>query len=91
MKNHDIVSMLRSIKQIFIVLVLLLLAFGGSFSAKCISMNNQPCTVIPTFIDLNPDELQDYSFIISLEKCEGNCNIAEDPFGRIWYPRKYKM
>ena len=49
-----------------IALVLLVLSFGGSLATKCISMNNQPCMVRPTVIDLNPDKLFYYPFIISL-------------------------
>ena len=31
--------------------------------------------VRPTLIDLNPFELKYYPFIISLDKCNGNCNV----------------
>ena len=40
-------------KETFIAL----LNFGGSFAAKCVSLNNQPYISQPTPIDLNPDEL----------------------------------
>ena len=50
-----------------------LLSFGGSFITKFISLNNEPCTIRPTSIDLNPDELLQglchYTFIVSLDKC----------------------
>ena len=39
------------INQTFIVLVLVPLCFGGLLSTKCLSMNNQTCTVRPTFVD----------------------------------------
>ena len=51
-------------------------------------MNNQPCMVRPTPIDLNPDELHYYPFIISLDRCDGNCNTDENPLGRICVPNK---
>ena len=57
MKKRNIVQMPGFIKQMFIVLVLLLLCFGGSLAIKCVSMNNKPCMPRPMLIHLNPDEL----------------------------------
>ena len=52
-----------------------LLSFGGSFISKFISLNNEPCTIRPTSIDSNPDELLQglchYAFIVSLDTCIG--------------------
>ena len=31
--------------------------------------------VRPTLIDMNPNELKYYSFMISLNKCTGSCNV----------------
>ena len=42
----------------------------------------------PTFIDLNPDKLHYYPFIISINSCNGSCNSIEDPFGWIYAPNK---
>ena len=67
----------------FIVLVLMLLSFGGSLSIKCVYMNNRPCLVRPTLIDFNFDEFHYYPFIISINRCDGSCNTVEDSFGRI--------
>ena len=36
---------------------------------KCLFLNDEPCMVRPTPIDMNPDELKYYSFMISLNKC----------------------
>ena len=68
--------MLRRIKQVFIVL----LSFSSSLAPvadrkKCMFLNDEPCMVKPTLIDLNPVELNYYSFMISLDKCNGSCNI----------------
>ena len=41
------------------------------------------CMVRSTLIDLNPDELHYYRFIISMNWCNGSCNIVEVLFGRI--------
>ena len=74
------------IKQIFIVLVLLVLGFGGLLTAKCISKNNQPYTVRMTLIDLNLNEIHYYPFMVSLDRFGGRCDTVEDPFGRIYIP-----
>ena len=75
-------------KQTFIVLVLMMLGFGGSLTTKCVSMNNQPWMVRPVLIDSIPDELHYYSFIISLDGCDDSCNAIENLFGRICVPNK---
>ena len=72
----------------FIVLVLVLLCFGGSLAIKCASKNNEPCLIRPTLIDLNFDELHYYPFIICMSKYNRSCNTVEDPFGRICVPNK---
>ena len=56
------------IKQLFIVL----LRFSSSLACdrtKCLSLNDEPCMVRPTLIDLNSVELKYYRFVISLGKC----------------------
>ena len=73
----------RFINQMFIVLVLLLLGFGGLLTEKCVSINNQPCIVRPTLTDLNRDGFHYNSFIISLDRCDGSCSTVEDTFGTI--------
>ena len=60
--------MFRLIKRVFIIA---LLSFSGSLATKCTSLNNEPCVIRPNLIDLNPVELNYYSFIISLDKCSG--------------------
>ena len=42
---------------------------------KCLFLNDEPCMVRPTPIDMNPGELKYYSFMISLNKCTGSCNV----------------
>ena len=39
------------------------------------SLNDKPCLVRPTFIDLNTVELRYYPFMISLGKCTESCNV----------------
>ena len=47
--------------------------------------------LLPTFIDLNPFELNHYPFMISLGKCNGNCNVVNDLFTILWVPNKTKF
>ena len=54
--------MFSLIKPVFI----LLLSFSGSLATKCVSLNNEPCMVRLTVIDLNSVELKWYPFTISL-------------------------
>ena len=54
------------IRQVFIVL----LSFRSSLvrvgdQRRCLSLNDEPCMVRPTVIDLNPVECKYYPFIIS--------------------------
>ena len=63
--------MFSVIKQVFIIL----LSFSNSLATKCVSLNDEPCIVRSTIIDLNPVELKCYPLIISLDKCNGSCNV----------------
>ena len=78
----------RFIKQRFIVLVFVLLGFGGSLTTKCVSINNQPCMVRPKSVGFSPDELHYYLSIISLGRFDESCNTVDDPFVRICVPNK---
>ena len=54
-------------------LFIVLLSFS-SLATKCL-LNDEPCMVRPTLIDMNPVELKYYSFMINLDKCSGSCNV----------------
>ena len=41
----------------------------------------------PTLIDMNPFELKYYQFMISLNKCAGNCNVLSP---KICVPKEKK-
>ena len=43
--------------------------------------------VRPTLIDMNPNELKYYPFIISLNKCTGSCNVLSP---KICVPKETK-
>ena len=71
--------MFSLIKQVFIVL----LSFSSSLArvakishrTKRVLLNDEPCIIRPTAIDLNPVGLKYYPFMISLDKCSGSCNV----------------
>ena len=75
--------MISFIKQLFVVLLI----FSSFLATKCLSLNDEPCTVRPTLIYLNPIELKYYPFMISLEKCTGSCNVLSP---KICVPRGTK-
>ena len=55
--------MFSLIKQVLISL----LSFSESLATKCGSLNDEPCMVRLT--------LKHYAFMISLDKCNGSCNV----------------
>ena len=49
-------------------LFIVLLSFNSSLTSdqtKCLSLNDEPCMIRPTLIDLNPVEFNYYPFMIS--------------------------
>ena len=75
--------MLSLIKHVSIVL----LDFSSSLATKCMSLNDEPCTVRTTLIDLNPIGVKYYLLMISLNKCTGSCNVL---FQKIYAPKETK-
>ena len=41
-------------------------------------VNNEPCLFRPNLIELIPIERNYYPSMISLDKCNGNCNAVDD-------------
>ena len=56
-------------------MLIVLLSFSESVPSNCLSLNNEPYMVISTLIDFNSVELKYYQFMISLDKCNGSCNV----------------
>ena len=54
---------------------LVLLSFSESLAIKCLFLNDEPCMVRPTIIDVSPVKLKYYRFMISLDECSGSCNV----------------
>ena len=71
------------IKQMIVVL----LSFSESLATKCLFLNDGPCMVRPTLIDLNPVQLKYYPFIISFDISNGSCNVLSP---KICVPKKQK-
>ena len=56
-------------------LFLVFLSFSEFLGTKCLFVNDEPCMVTATVIDINPVELKCYPFVVSLNKCTGTCNV----------------
>ena len=54
--------------------------FSEYLAKKCLFLNDEPCMVRPTLIDLNPVELRYYPFMISLNKCTGGCSVLSPKY-----------
>ena len=82
--------MFGSIKKIFIGFLTGLV--NGSSHTKCISLSNQKCMVVPTLINLHPNdysqEFHYYSFAVKLDRCVGSCNSLKDLSNKVCFPNK---
>ena len=70
--------------------MLRLIKVSRSLSAKCVSLNNEVSMIRPTLIDLSPTNLNQYSCIVSLDKCNGSFNVVNDLSTKICVPSKTK-
>ena len=68
-------------------LFITLFSFRESLAMKCVSLNDEPCLIRPSLIDLNHDELKYYPFMINLDKCTGSCNVLSP---KICVPKETK-
>ena len=59
------------------------LSFSRSLATKCVLLNNETCMIRRTFLNLNPDELNYYALIVSLDKCSASSNAADDVSSKI--------
>ena len=69
---------------------IVLLSFSRSFTTTFVLLNNGPCMIRPTLIDLNPVEINHFPFMFSLDKCNGYCNAADDLSTKICVPTENK-
>ena len=59
-------------------MLIVLLSFSSSLAhdqTKCLILNDEPCMVRPTLIDVNPVKFKYYPFMFSIDKCDGSCNV----------------
>ena len=68
-------------------LFIVLLSFSISLATKYLFLNDGPCMVRPTLIDMNPNELEYYSFMISLNRSTKSCNVFPP---KICFPKETK-
>ena len=68
-------------------LYIVLLSFSESLATKFLFLNDESCMVRPTMIGINPNELNYYPFMISLNKCTGSCKVLSP---KISNPRETK-
>ena len=47
---------------------------------------SQPCPTRLTLTDLYPDQFAYYPLLVGIDRYNGSCNTAEDPFSRICVP-----
>ena len=82
--------MFSLIKQVLIVL----LSFSESLVrvtkvlAKYLSLYDERCMVRSTLFDLNPAALKHHPFMISLDKCNGSCNVFLQKY--VFQRKRYK-
>ena len=74
--------MFRLIKQVFTAL----LSFSGSLATKFVPLNNEPCMIRPTLINLNPFEPNYYPFMIVLDRFSKSYSSFDDLFTKICIP-----
>ena len=58
-------------------LFIILLSFSKSLTRKCLFLNDEPCMIRPTIIDMSSNELKNYPFMISSNKYAGSCNVLK--------------
>ena len=68
-------------------LFFVLLGFSRSLATKCLFLNDDPCKVRPTFIDVNPNEHKYYPFMVRLNKYTGSYNVLSP---KICVPKESK-
>ena len=71
-------------------LFIVLLSFSESLArdrTKCLFLNDEPWMVRLVLIDMDPNEIKYYPFMISLNKCTGSCNVLSP---KICVPKEAK-
>ena len=67
------------------------LAFNSKGPTKCVPINNQQFEARPTLVDTFSNKTLFHPFIVSVDKCGGNCNTIDDPiYARVCVANKVK-
>ena len=67
-----------------------LLYFSRCSATEFVALNNEPCFTRPALIDLNCIEIDYYPFMISPDKCNRSCMVADNLHIKICVPSKTK-
>lgn len=57
-------------------------------NGKCLSLDNRTCLARRTGIDLNPDKLRDYPYMVNLGSCCRSCNAVDNLSDRLCIQNK---
>ena len=74
--------MFSSVKKVF-PLGLTVLSNSITGALNCISLKNQKCKVRPEIVDASSNNPIFYPFSVKINRCSGNCNSINGPYGRI--------
>ena len=64
-----------------------LLSFINSLATKFLILNDESCMVRHTVVDMNPNELKFYSFMITFNKYARSCNVLTP---KVYIPKETK-
>ena len=74
----------KLIKKVFFLGLTILSNFTNALD--CVLMKNRECKVRPEIISINNNNPMFYPFSVKINQCSGNCNNANDPYGKIRVP-----
>ena len=78
--------MFRLIKQVFSAW----LSSIRSLATKYVSLNNEPCMIWPTLINVNLIEVDYYPFMISPDTYDRSCDVVGFSSTKTYVPRETK-
>ena len=67
------------------------LAFNSKGPTKCVAINNQQFEARPRLVNTFSNNTLFYPFIVSVDKCGGDCSTIDDPiYARVCVANKVK-
>ena len=73
------------VKKVFFIGITVL-SSSIADALDCFSINNQKCKVRPEIVDVSSNNPIFYPFSVKINRCSGNCNSINDPYGKICVP-----